>query len=93
MSPSKEIDWQQAGIKNAPLLALLNHMVDIGEPLAAAIADNALDDGMPIPIDGANTLTTRLRWMASSIETAASAKTRSELDGLRLPSMSGKELV
>ena len=84
---------QQASTKNQPLLAQLSQMVDAAEPLAAAIADNAWDDAMSIPADVADALAIRLRRMAGSLAAAACVPTRAEMDGLRLPSMSGKELV
>ena len=88
--------WQQCGIKNAPLLTLVDQLVGALEPVAAAIADNACDDCMPIPADAANALAERVRRIAGSIDVAATAPTKADLDDWShwsMPSMSGKELV
>jgi len=80
-------------IKNQPLFIQLSQMVDAAEPIAAAIADNAWDDAMPIPAEVADALAIRLRRMAGSLAAAACVPTRAEMDGWSMPSMSGKELV
>ena len=65
--------WGNCGVKNPPLLTLIDHMIGACEPIAAAIADNAWDDNLPIPADGAKGLAERLHQMADTITAAASA--------------------
>jgi len=82
--------WSGCGIKNPPLLTLLDQLIGAMEPVAAAIADNAWDDSLPVPADGAKRLADALHRVADAISTAAAAPDRNEWS---LPSMTGKELV
>ena len=82
--------WAGAGAKNRPLLTLLDQMVSACEPLAAAIADNAWDDALPVPADGAKGLADALHRIADIITAAAAAP---DSAGWSLPSCTGKELV
>jgi len=45
--------WAGAGVKNPPLLTLLDCLVGASGSLANAIADNAWDDCLPVPAAGA----------------------------------------
>jgi hypothetical protein len=65
--------WAGCGIKNPPLLTLLDQLIGACEPLTAAIADNAWDDCLPIPADGAKRLAENLHRLADVITTAAVA--------------------
>ena len=82
--------WAGCGIKNPPLLTLLDQLIGAMEPVAAAIADNACDDCLPIPADGAKRLAEDLHKLADTITAAASAPDATDWS---LPSMTGKELV
>jgi len=82
--------WAGCGSKNPPLLTLLDQLIGAMEPVAAAIADNAWDDSLPVPADGAKRLADALHRVADAISTAAAAPDRNEWS---LPSMTGKELV
>jgi hypothetical protein len=82
--------WHNCGAKNPPLLTLLDMLISAAEPVANAIADNAWDDQLPIPADGAKTLAQQLHRMADTITAAASAP---DATGWSLPSCTGKELV
>lgn len=82
--------WANCGAKNPPLLALLDQLIGACEPLAAAIADNAWDDCLPVPLAGANRLAENLHRLADVITNAAAAP---DATSWGLPSMSGKELV
>lgn len=82
--------WAGCGVKNPPLLTLLDQLIGAMEPVAAAIADNAWDDLLPVPADGAKRLADALHRVADAISTAAAAPDRNEWS---LPSMTGKELV
>lgn len=82
--------WAGAGIKNPPLLELLDCLIDATGSLANAIADNAWDDCLPVPADGAQRMADALRSIADTITTASAAP---DSTGWSLPSMTGKELV
>lgn len=82
--------WQGCGVKNPPLLTLLDQLVGAIEPLAAAIADNAWDDCIPVPAAGAKGLADALHRVADTITAAASAP---DATNWSLPSCTGKELV
>jgi hypothetical protein len=82
--------WSNCGAKNPPLLTLLDMLIGACEPVAAAIADNAWDDCLPIPQAGAKGLAEALHRMADTITAAASAP---DATGWSLPSCTGKELV
>lgn len=82
--------WAACGVKNPPLLTLLDHLIGACEPVANAIADNAWDDGLPVPADGAKHLAESLHRIADTITRAADAHDTSNWS---LPSMTGKELV
>ena len=82
--------WAGCGSKNPPLLTLLDQLIGAMEPVASAIADNAWDDCLPVPADGAKRLADALHRVADAISTAAAAPDRNEWS---LPSMTGKELV
>jgi hypothetical protein len=82
--------WQGCGVKNEPLLTLLDQLIGAIEPLAAAIADNAWDDSCPVPAAGAKGLAEALHRIADTITAAASAP---DSTGWSLPSCTGKELV
>jgi len=90
--------WQGCGPKNAPLLTLLDQLVGAIEPLAAAIADNATDDCIPVPLEGAKRLAEDLHQLADRITAAAAAPDPDVAPvrlpaGWSLPSATGKELV
>ena len=82
--------WSNCGVKNPPLLTLLDMLISAAEPVANAIADNTWDDQLPIPTDGAKTLAQQLHRIADTITAAASAP---DATGWSLPSCTGKELV
>lgn len=82
--------WRAAGVKNQPLLPLLDGLICAASATANAIADNAWDDQLPIPADGAKGLAQALHRIADTISAAASAP---DCSGWSLPSMTGKELV
>jgi hypothetical protein len=82
--------WHNCGVKNPPLLTLLDHMIGACEPVASAISDNAWDDSLPVPADGAKQLAEALHRIADVITTAAAAP---DSTSWSLPSMTGKELV
>ena len=82
--------WHNCGVKNPPLLTLLDMLISAAEPVANAIADNTWDDQLPIPADGAKTLAQQLHRIADTITAAASAP---DATGWSLPSCTGKELV
>jgi hypothetical protein len=63
--------WAGCGIKNPPLLTLLDQLIGAMEPLAAAIADNATDDCLPVPLAGAKRLAEDLHRIADLITAAA----------------------
>jgi hypothetical protein len=82
--------WAGSGVKNPPLLTLLDQLIGAMEPVAAAIADNAWDDHLPIPAAGAKGLAEALHRLADTITAAAAAP---DATGWSLPSCTGKELV
>ena len=82
--------WQGCGVKNPPLLTLLDQLIGAAEPVAAAIADNSWDDCLPVPADKAKGMADALHRLAETITAAAAAPDRTDWS---LPSMSGKELV
>lgn len=82
--------WAGAGVKNPPLLTLLDMLIGAAEPVAAAIADNAWDDSLPIPAAGAKGLADALHRLADTITAAAAAP---DSTSWSLPSCTGKELV
>jgi hypothetical protein len=63
--------WAGCGIKNPPLLTLLDQLIGAIEPVAAAIADNATDDCLPVPAAGAKRLAEDLHRIADVITAAA----------------------
>ena len=65
--------WAGCGIKNPPLLTLLDQLIGAMEPVAGAIADNAWDDCLPVPAAGAKGLADALHRIADTITAAASA--------------------
>lgn len=65
--------WAGCGVKNPPLLTLLDQLIGAMEPVAAAIADNAFDDCLPVPAAGAKRLAEDLHRIADTITAAASA--------------------
>ena len=67
--------WAGCGVKNPPLLTLLDQLIGAMEPVAAAIADNAFDDCLPVPAAGAKRLAEDLHRIADTITAAASAPT------------------
>ncbi len=82
--------WAGCGVKNPPLLTLLDQLIGAIEPVAAAIADNAWDDCLPIPAAGAKGMAEALHKIADTITVATAA---SDAAGWSLPSCTGKELV
>jgi hypothetical protein len=69
---------------------LLDQLIGAIEPVAAAIADNAWDDALPVPAASAKGLAEALYRIAGTITTAAAAP---DATGWSLPSCTGKELV
>jgi hypothetical protein len=63
--------WAGCGVKNPPLLTLLDQLIGAMEPVAAAIADNAFDDCLPVPAAGAKRLAEDLHRIADLITAAA----------------------
>ena len=63
--------WTSCGVKNPPLLTLLDQLIGACKPVAAAIQENAWDDCLPVPADGAKRLAESLHRIADVI-TAAS---------------------
>jgi len=84
--------WAGCGVKNPPLLTLLDQLIGAMEPVADAIADNCWDDCLPIPAAGAKGLAQALNRMADLL-TASAAVGDSGVAGWSLPSCTGKELV
>lgn len=82
--------WANSGVKNPPLLTLLDMLIGACEPVANAIADNAWDDCLPVPAAGAKGLADALHRIADTITAAAAAP---DAAGWSLPSCTGKELV
>lgn len=82
--------WAGCGVKNPPLLTLLDQLIGAAESVANAIADNAWDDSLPVPAEGARTMALALHRIADTITAAAAAPDSSTWS---LPSCSGKELV
>lgn len=82
--------WAGAGVKNPPLLTLLDQLIGACEPVANAIADNAWDDCLPVPAASAKGLAQALHRIADTITAAAAAP---DAAGWSLPSCTGKELV
>lgn len=87
-------DWRQlgtsCGAKNAPLVLLLEALIDATAAVASAIADNAWDDSCPLPRDHAEALANACYRIGAEITNATQCP-----DGRAwsLPSMTGKELV
>lgn len=82
--------WKDCGIKNPPLLTLLDMLLGAVEPVANAIADNAWDEKRPVSSAAAKDLAEHLHRIADTLTAAASAP---DSTGWSLPSCSGKELV
>lgn len=82
--------WAGSGVKNPPLLTLLDQLIGAMEPVDNAIADNAWDDCLPVPAAGAKGLADALHRIADTITAAAAAP---DAAGWSLPSCTGKELV
>lgn len=82
--------WAGCGVKNPPLLTLLDGLIGAAEPVAAAIADNCCDDSLSIPVASAKDMAERLHRLADTITAAAATP---DAAGWSLPSMTGKELV
>lgn len=82
--------WRGCGVKNPPLLTLLDQLIGAAEPVAAAIADNCWDDSLPVPAAMAKGMAEALHRIADTIAAAAAAPNQADWS---LPSMSGKELV
>mgnify|MGYP006266351607 CR=1 FL=1 len=83
--------WRGCGVKNPPLLTLLDQLIGAAEPVANAIADNCWDDCLPVPSEGAKRLADALHRIANTITVATAAPDSTGWDSA--PSMSGKELV
>jgi len=67
--------WQGCGVKNPPLLTLLDQLIGAAEPVAAAIADNCWDDCLPVPA-AAKGMAEALHKLADTITAAAAAPDR-----------------
>ncbi len=89
-NPYAESPWQSCGVKNPPLLTLLDGLIGAAEPVANAIADNCWDDCHPVPAAGAKDIAERLHRIADTLTAAAAAPNAA---GWSLPSCTGKELV
>lgn len=69
--PKNPGDWiQHAGIKNSPLLDLLDALLDATKAVAAAVADNAWDDCRPLEAGLAAELAKQAQSIASDITSA-----------------------
>lgn len=82
--------WTDAGVRNRPMMPLLVALLEATAKVAAAVADNAFEDCVPMPRDLANDLNRDAQRIAGDILNAAGAPS---CQGWSLPSMSGKELV
>lgn len=71
--------WQGCGAKNQPLLTLLDQLICAIEPVAAAVADNAWDDGCPLSATAAKGLIEALHRVTNTIASARVANCPSEL--------------
>ena len=70
--------WQGCGVKNPPLLTLLDQLIGAAEPVAAAIADNCWDDCLPVPAVMAKGMAEALHRLADTITAAAAAPASAE---------------
>ena len=64
--------WAGCGVKNPPLLTLLDQLIGACEPVAAAIQENSWDDSLPVPQDSAKRLAEALHRIADTITAASS---------------------
>ena len=80
--------WAGCGVKNPPLLTLLDQLVGACEPVANAIADNCNDDDAPLPFDGAKNLAQAFHAIGDIISACAEHHC-----AVSMPSMTGKELI
>lgn len=87
-------DWQPlsktCGSKNAPLVVLLETLIDSAAAVACAIADNAWDDSQPLPRTYAESLANACYRIGADITNASQCPSAQDWS---LPSMTGKELV
>jgi hypothetical protein len=83
-------DWQGCGVKNPPLLTVLDGLISAAAVTANAIADNCWDDCLPLKAADAKGLAEALHRIGDTITAAASAP---DAAGWSLPSCTGKELV
>lgn len=86
--------WQDCGIKNPPLLTLLDMLIGACEPVANAIADNCNDDDALLPFDSAKGLADALQNMADTIRACGESRRAVPMPaGWSLPSMTGADLI
>jgi hypothetical protein len=78
------------GERNAPLIPLLEGLLDALQSVAGAVADNAFDTAQPLPKGLAADLAAQARKIATDIDQAGRDHHTSDWS---LPSMTGKELV
>ena len=87
-------DWRQldtsCGAKNAPLVLLLEALIDAAAAVASAIADNAWDDSRPLPRDHAEGLANACYRIGADITNATQCP---DATSWGMPSMTGKEWV
>lgn len=87
-------DWRQlgtsCGAKNAPLVLLLEALIDSAAAVASAIADNAWDDSRPLPRDHAEGLANACYRIGADITNATQCP---DATSWGMPSMTGKEWV
>jgi hypothetical protein len=79
-----------AGERNAPLIPLLEGLLDALQSVAGAVADNAFDTAQPLPKGLAADLAAQARKIATDLDQAGRDHHTSDWS---LPSMTGKELV
>jgi hypothetical protein len=78
------------GAKNEPLIPLLMALLDSAQVVAAAIADNAWDDSLPLTKELSRGLADQAVRISTDILNGADCPNAAAWS---LPSMSGKELV
>lgn len=87
-------DWQSlrdsCGTKNAPLVALLEALIDATAAVAGAIADNAWDDSRPLPRGHAESMANACYRIGADITNATQCP---DATSWGMPSMTGKEWV
>ena len=84
------VERRDVGERNAPLIPLLEGLLDALEAVAGAVADNSFDDRQPLPKGLASDLALQARKIAGDLTQAGQDHHGCEWS---LPSMTGRELV